>query len=147
MNERLIPVMNRVAAAARRGWSGASAGATQRKRVILVVGVAALGAWAVIQHPPLHGVPHGDMAVRTNLFSGGADAFREGSVIVLPGLHELRTYTLRDQVYRPPAARSAYQSVEGLSFGIDLAVRYALDPARLVAAAKNLPDDINGQIV
>ena len=150
MKERLIAMLNGVAAAAKSGFGRTTAGASPvigRRRVIVTVGVAALGAWALVRHPPLQTVARGEVAVRTNQLSGSAESFREGPVMVLPGLHALRTFPLRDQVWRPAAGRAGYQSVEGLSFGVDLAVRYALDPARVVAAAKNLPDDINGQIV
>jgi hypothetical protein len=89
----------------------------------------------------------GELAVRTNQFSGSADEFAAGSVIVLPGLHELRRFTLRDQTYRPAASGEApFQSVEGLSFGVDMAVRYALDPARMRQMAQTLPADIGADI-
>src|SRR5690349_7271606 len=146
-----MDLMNRltpVAAALRRGFDATTAGLKGQRRMFLTVGVAAIGAWALIKHPPMQTVPRGDIAVRTNNLTGGSDTFREGSVLVLPALHELRTLPLRDQVYRPKSKTAApFQSVEGLSFDIDLAVRYALDPARVVAASKNLPEDINGQVV
>jgi regulator of protease activity HflC (stomatin/prohibitin superfamily) len=72
-------------------------------------------------------------------------------VLVLPLLHELRVFALRDRVYRPPTARadgpSPLQSLEGLSLGADIAVRYAIDPARLRAVAASLPEDVAGEIV
>jgi regulator of protease activity HflC (stomatin/prohibitin superfamily) len=92
-------------------------------------------------------VPRGDVAVRTNLLTGHVDEFAEGSLWALPGLHEVRELPLRDQVYRPKAAGSPFQSVEGLSFGVDLAVRWALDPAKVAAVSRNLPEDINAQVV
>jgi regulator of protease activity HflC (stomatin/prohibitin superfamily) len=146
-----MDLMNRltpVAAALRRGFDATTAGLQGRRRAMLTVGVAAVGAWALVQHPPLQTVPRGDIAVRTNNLTGGSDTFRDGSVLVLPALHEMRTLPLRDQVYRPKSPTAApFQSVEGLSFDVDLAVRYALDPARVLAASKNLPEDINGQVV
>jgi regulator of protease activity HflC (stomatin/prohibitin superfamily) len=39
------------------------------------------------------------------------------------------------------------QSVEGLSLGVDLSFRYALDPATVSAVSRNLPEDIDGEIV
>ena len=39
------------------------------------------------------------------------------------------------------------QSVEGLSLGADLTVRYALDPLKVAALAKSLPDDVGSEIV
>jgi len=114
-----------------------------------VVGAAGWGLWT---HPPVKTVAPGEIGVRVNRLTGGASEFRAGSVLVLPGLHELRTYALRDRVFRPAQGASAdgagaYQSSEGLSIGVDLAVRYALDPARIGATARNLPDDIDGQVV
>jgi len=116
---------------------------------MLIVGVA---AYAVVTHPPLHTVERGDVGVRTNQLTGSVQQFREGSVLVLPVLHELRRYPLRDQVYQPQQGRRAdgdapYQSIEGLSLGVDLSVRYALDAARIGTIAKDLPDDIGGAVV
>jgi regulator of protease activity HflC (stomatin/prohibitin superfamily) len=73
-------------------------------------------------------------------------------VIVVPGLHELRVFPLRDQTYRPEQASrvdgpAPLQSIEGLSLGVDLSIRYALDPAKLSVMWKNLPDDIEADIV
>jgi regulator of protease activity HflC (stomatin/prohibitin superfamily) len=70
----------------------------------------------------------------------------------MPGLHEIRVYSMRDRTYQPEHIRRAdgtapLQSIEGLSLGVDLSVRYALDPARLAAIAKSLPDDIGTGIV
>jgi regulator of protease activity HflC (stomatin/prohibitin superfamily) len=93
-------------------------------------------------------VPHGDIGVRTNLFSGTVAQFGEGSLLVVPGVHELRDFSMRDQIYRPTGSSATpFQSVEGLSFGVDLTIRYALDPTRIAAMAKNLPDDIGGEVV
>jgi regulator of protease activity HflC (stomatin/prohibitin superfamily) len=39
------------------------------------------------------------------------------------------------------------QSVEGLSLGADLTVRYAIDPLKVAALAKSLPDDVGAEIV
>jgi len=90
--------------------------------------------------------------VRANQLTGQASRFGEGTVWVLPGLHTLRRFALRDQVYRPLQAARAngeapFQSVEGLSICVDLSVRYALDPAQVAHIAKTLPDDVGGEIV
>lgn len=144
MKERLIPI----AQALQRAFDKTTAGVRGQRRMLATLGIAAVAAWALVRHPPVQTVPRGDVAVRTNQLTGGAAEFREGSVWVLPALHELRRFSLRDQVYRPAATNAApFQSVEGLSFGIDLAVRYALDPTRVASAARTLPDDIAGQVV
>lgn len=60
----------------------------------------------------------------------------------------MRQLSLPDQVYRPVATeRAPFQSVEGLALGVDLSVRYALDPVRIGAMVPTLPPDINGAVV
>lgn len=120
--------------------------------LMIATAVAAGAGYLLWVHPPMESVARGDVAIRTNQLTGGVDEFREGSLLLLPGLHEVRTFSLRDQVYRPEGSSRAdgpspFQSVEGMSLGVDLTVRYALDPAKVNALSKNLPDDIAGQIV
>jgi regulator of protease activity HflC (stomatin/prohibitin superfamily) len=120
--------------------------------VLLTLAVAAAGAWVLVKHPPMQTVAPGEMAVRTNQLTGGSAEFRDGSVLVLPGLHELRSLSLRDQTYRPAQGHQAegagaFQSVEGLSLGVDLTVRFALDPTRVGQMARALPTDIAGEVV
>jgi regulator of protease activity HflC (stomatin/prohibitin superfamily) len=62
----------------------------------------------------------------------------------------MRTFSLRDQVYQPKKTSKDgffFQSVEGLTLGVDFTVRYALDHEKLPAIARILPDDIDGEIV
>ena len=121
--------------------------ARSRTQLLMLGGVAAIG-YGLWTHPPLQTVARGDVGVRTNQFTGSVAEFAPGSVVVLPGLHALRVLPLRDQTYRPASRGEApFQSVEGLSFGVDMAVRYALDPARVAAMSQNLPADIGNDIV
>jgi regulator of protease activity HflC (stomatin/prohibitin superfamily) len=55
-------------------------------------------------------------------------------------------------VYRPTESASAtgpapFQSVEGLSIGIDLSVRWTVDRARLAQMSKEFPDDLGADLV
>lgn len=152
MSERL----NAVAEAIRNGFITPLGHAARRlagARAILVAAAAvAAGGYALWRHPPVQTVARGEIGVRSNHLTGAASHFREGSVWVLPGLHDLRRLPMRDQVYRPVQSAKAsgdapFQSVEGLSIGVDLTIRYALDPAQVARIAKTLPDDIGGQIV
>ncbi len=120
--------------------------------LLIVLGGVAGIAILLYTHPPLQNVGRGEIGIRLNRLTGDVSEWRDGSVLVLPGVHSLRVYSLRDQTYRPQAISGAngpspLQSVEGLSLGVDLAVRYALDPAQLRASSKNLPDDISGEVV
>jgi regulator of protease activity HflC (stomatin/prohibitin superfamily) len=123
-----------------------------RGAVLVLVVLGGVG-YALYRHPPLQTLAHDELGLRSNRLAGGAAReFGEGSVVVLPGLQELHRYSLRDRVYRPVDSASAsgaapFQSIEGLSLGVDLSIRYALDPAKLAAVASRLPDDIDGQVV
>lgn len=119
----------------------------------MVAGAVVVGAGAlVVRHPPVQQLGQGELAVRMNQFTGSVSQWRDGSMWVIPGLHSVRIFSLRDQSYRPEAMRQAngsapMQSVEGLSFGLDLSVRYALDPASETVKAGRLPDDVDADIV
>lgn len=119
---------------------------------IIALSLLAIGGYAIHTHPPMQSVGRGEIGMRVNQLTGGTSEVRDGAVLVIPGLHELRRFSLRDQIYRPTDSMSAsgaapFQSVEGLSIGVDISVRYALDPERIAGMAKTLPEDINGEIV
>jgi regulator of protease activity HflC (stomatin/prohibitin superfamily) len=126
-----------------------------KRRTLLALsalGFVAWGVWSIAKHPPLVAVEPGAVSVRTNRWSGAVAEFREGSLWVLPGVHGVRSLPLRDQLYRPMQGRKAdgeapFQSIEGLSLGIDLAVRYAIDPERVALVARSLPSEIDREVV
>jgi regulator of protease activity HflC (stomatin/prohibitin superfamily) len=132
-----------------RGWNGA-----MNKRLQVGITAAALGMAGLLLYKnfPVQAVGRGEVGLRENRFSGEVTEWRDGSVLVVPGVHQLRIYALRDQAYRPAESARAdgpapLQSLEGLSIGVDLQVRYALDPAKLRAVSARLPEDIAGAIV
>ena len=119
--------------------------------LLLLTSIGVIG-YAVVKHPPVQTLEHGEVGIRSNRLVGGSMEFHEGPVMVVPGLQELRRYSLRDRTYRPTqtgeeADSAPFQSIEGLSLGVDLSVRYALDPSRIGSMASHLPDDIDGEIV
>ena len=143
---------SRAADATSAGMTRAASGIAGAKVVLVVTGVTVIAAYALYQHPPLENIGRGEVGVRINRFTGDISEWREGNVLVVPGLHDIRVFALRDQTYQPEQIRRAegaapLQSVEGLSFGVDLSVRYALDAAKLRATSKTLPDNISGEIV
>ncbi|WP_422011125.1 SPFH domain-containing protein [Roseateles sp.] len=140
---------------ASRGLEAAPTAARSVRRalppLLAVTAVTALG-YAVVTHPPVQAVPHGLAALRTNQFSGGTSEFRSGSFVRIPGLHEVRFFPLRDQSYHPASLAKAegatpLQSVEGLSLGLDMTVRWTVDATRLPELARKLPDDIEGDVI
>src|SRR6476659_9272436 len=143
---------SRAADATGAGMARAASGIAGAKVVLVVAGVTVIAAYTLYQHPPLENIGRGEVGVRINRFTGDISEWREGNVLVLPGLHDIRVFALRDQTYQPEQIRRAegaapLQSVEGLSFGVVLSVRYALDATKLRATSKTLPDNISGEVV
>jgi len=117
-----------------------------------VAAIAVVSAIALVAHPPLQSIGRGEVGVRINHLTGTVSEWSEGSVLVVPGLQRMRVFSLRDQSWRAAQMSRAdgpapLQSVEGLSLGADLTVRYAIDPLKVAALAKSLPDDVGGEIV
>ena len=122
-----------------------------RKGLVMAVLLAAL-AYGLYVHPPFAAVRRGEMLVRTDALDGSVQVYTAGTVLVLPGIHQVRRYSTRDQVYRPTESASAtgpapFQSIEGLSIGIDVAVRWTVDPARIAQMSKEFPDDLTADLV
>ena len=125
---------------------------TQAKGPLIAFGALATVCYLLASHPPMQNVERGDLAVRVNRVTGNVSEWRDGTVLVVPGVHDMRVFSLRDATYRPVQLSQAggaapLQSLEGLSFGVDLAVRYALDPAKVASLAGRLPDNIGTDIV
>jgi regulator of protease activity HflC (stomatin/prohibitin superfamily) len=125
---------------------------SERGRRTLALVVLLGGAGGVVALRPVRSIPSGEVGVRTNRLTGRISTLREGWALDLPMVHDLRLFPLRDQIYRPQRSARAdgdapFQTVEGLSIGVDVAVRYALDPARVVTVAEELPADVGRELV
>jgi regulator of protease activity HflC (stomatin/prohibitin superfamily) len=122
-----------------------------RWRVVIIAALVLI-VCGLRTHPPFDSVRRGEDLVRTDALDGSVSLYTAGTVLVLPGIHQLRRYSIRDQVYRPTESSSAtgpapFQSVEGLPIGVDLAVRWTVDRARLAQMSKDFPDDISADLV
>ena len=118
----------------------------------VITAVLVLIVYGLCTHPPFESVRRGEVLARTDALDGSVSVYTAGTVLVLPGIHQVRRYSIRDQVYRPAESASAagpapFQSVEGLSIGVDLAVRWTVDRARLAQMSKEFPDDISADLV
>lgn len=121
-------------------------------RKVLVLALIALAGYELYQHPPIATVEPQHVGIRVNAVTGSVTELGEGVCLLLPGIHSLRMFPLQDQIYRPERSAKAdgpapFQSSEGLSIGVELAIRYAADPAKLPKAAKFLPADIGHDLV
>jgi regulator of protease activity HflC (stomatin/prohibitin superfamily) len=106
----------------------------------------------VYRHPPVESIARQEVGVRLNRITGTSTRLGEGLALALPGIHEIRRYSLQDQTYAPARSSKAdgeapFQSSEGLSLGVELSIRYALDPTLLTSVAGKLPVDIGGEVV
>ena len=163
MSERfaaLLESLRRLIVTPLRGMSGATANglhatlgaATRFPGRLAGAALLALLAYGLYAHPPLATVHRGEILVRTNAFDGSAKAYSAGTVLLLPGLQQIRRYPTRDQIFRPVEGASAtgpapFQSNEGLSIGVDLTVRWAIDRARIAQMSREYPDDLNADLV
>jgi regulator of protease activity HflC (stomatin/prohibitin superfamily) len=123
-------------------------------RAAKIAGLVAAGAlvFGVVRHPPLQSIGENEIGLRLNRLTGNTSELHEGVALVLPGVHRLRVYSLADRLYRPERSEKAsgsapFQSSEGLSLGVELTIRYALDASKLATSANALPPDIGQAIV
>jgi regulator of protease activity HflC (stomatin/prohibitin superfamily) len=147
----LARVAGATGGALRAGVASITGSVFGARRLLFVAALVGGVGYFLYTHPPLQQVERGETGLRVNVLTGGTTQWNEGSVVVLPGVHRMRVFSLRDQTYRSQAMSQAggaapVQSIEGLSLGIDIAVRYAIDPAAS-SAWKSLPEDIGAQIV
>jgi len=125
---------------------------TQRgRRVMAALAVTGVLAGVVVAQPVCMIEP-GEVGIRVNRLIGTVSELREGWALLVPQVHRLSRYSLKDQTYQPSRSTRAtdpapFQSVEGLSLGVEVTVRYLLDPARIPTLAARLPEDIGRDIV
>jgi regulator of protease activity HflC (stomatin/prohibitin superfamily) len=134
------------------GFRSLAAGLWRFRWRVVTAAALILIARGLFTHPPFDSVRRGEVLARTDALNGSVSIYSAGTILVLPGIHQVRRYSIRDQVYRPTESASAtgpapFQSVEGLSIGVDLTVRWTVDLARLSQKAREFPDDISADLV
>jgi regulator of protease activity HflC (stomatin/prohibitin superfamily) len=152
LQRAILEPLGRLIAAAAAGVRALCAAAYRRRWRLGIAAFLALMAYALYAHPPFAAVRRNEVLVRTDVLDGSVIVFTAGTVAVLPGIHQVRRYSIRDQVYRPSESATAtgpapFQSIEGLSIGVDLTVRWTIDRARLAQMSKEFPDDLNDDLV
>ena len=152
LQRAIVEPLGRLIAAAAAGGRALGAAAYRRRWRVGISALLVLAAYGLYTHPPFASVRRGEVLVRTDVLDGSVSVFTGGTVPVLPGIHQVRCYSIRDQVYRPAESATAtgpapFQSIEGLSIGVDLTVRWTIDRARLAQMSKEFPDDLNEDLV
>ena len=152
LRRAIVEPLGRLMGAAAWGIRAGGVMAYRRRWRVGSVALLALVAYGLYTHPPFASVRRGELLVRTDVLDGSVTVFTAGTVAVLPGIHQVRCYSIRDQVYRPAESATAtgpapFQSIEGLSIGVDLTVRWTVDRARLAQMSKEFPDDLNDDLV
>ncbi|HUJ54344.1 MAG TPA: SPFH domain-containing protein [Steroidobacteraceae bacterium] len=152
LQRALVEPIGRLAAACGRAIHTLGAGAWRRRLRLAIAASAGALAYVLYIHPPLVTVHRSEVLVRTNLFDGASRAYGAGTVLLIPGMHQVRRYPTRDQLFRPAEGARAtgpapFQSNEGLSIGVDLTVRWAIDRSRIGQMSKEYPDDLNDDLV
>ena len=78
---------------------------------VVTSGVLVLIVFGLCIRPPFDSVRRGEVLARTNALDGSASVFTAGAMLVLPGIHQVRRYSIRDQVYRSEEHTSELQSL------------------------------------
>jgi regulator of protease activity HflC (stomatin/prohibitin superfamily) len=125
---------------------------SSRMRTVATAVILVTLAYYLYTRPPFAVARQGELLVRTNELDGAVATYSAGTVLIVPGVHQIRRFEIRDQVYRPTGSANAtgsaaFQSNEGLSIGVELTVRWAIDRSRLAQMSKEYPDDINADLV
>lgn len=125
-----------------RAWMGGA----------LALALFAGGAYYIYTHPPIAAIERGEIGLRINRWTGRIEELHEGTHWHLPGVHDLRRLSLRERIFRAQESESAqgqapFQTVEGLSIGLEVAVRYALERSQLLHIAQNLPQELDAELI
>lgn len=153
---------NKITTAIRRAWTTVDSnhdhikndksGTSTFARTAVVLGITFAIGYSVVNNPPIKDIPNGMIGIRTSIFEQAPSVFRNGSALTVPGIHSIRILDMRDHVYQPEDMRyvdsqAPLQSIEGLSIGMDINVRYALDPKKVIRTVYELPEKIGEDIV
>ena len=84
-----------------------AAGCHLRTRLVIAA-LLVLCAYGLYAHPPFATVRRSEVLVRMNLLDGSTSAYTAGTLLLLPGIHQVRRYSTGDQIYRPIEGASAH---------------------------------------
>ena len=125
-------------------------------RWLLYAKIAGLGWLPLLMSLSIVVIPSGEAGVRISQFSGTRPGtLYPGTHLVLPLIHRVETYSIRDRVFSGGSQDAEkkgdgslkVQTKEGLTLGLQIAVRYRLDPRQLDTIHDKLPQPPDMEIV
>jgi regulator of protease activity HflC (stomatin/prohibitin superfamily) len=106
-----------------------------RPDLLIVAGLAGV-LFLAYHFPPIALLEPDEIGVRTNRWTGTSETLDGPWIVAVPGIQRLDRISVAERIYHPTTAASAsgeapFQSVEGLSVGLDVTLRWALDRDRV----------------
>lgn len=113
-----------------------------------VITLAILGSvgYSLYKNPPVQHILPNEIGFRTNLLTGNTIESRTGTLFVIPYINTFKTVSIKDRILQPSDISSAnnkeaLQSLEGLSIGANITIRYNVDEKNLLQNYATFPDD------
>lgn len=111
-----------------------------------VIALAIIGGagYGIYKNPPLQHIKPNELGFRTNLLTGNTVESKSGTLIVIPYLNAFKKVSLKDRILsniNSASSKEALQSLEGLSLGANITIRYNVDEKNLLKNYAILPDD------
>src|SRR5882672_5265466 len=83
---------SRAAEVARNGTARALDGLSAARGALIGLGLLGGAGYLLYLYPPVKSVGRGEAGIRLNRLTGEVSEWRDGSVLVAPGLHEMRVF-------------------------------------------------------
>lgn len=119
---------------------------TKLKWPLITVAVLGTIGYGMYKKPPITTIQSNELGIRTNLLTGNTTQFKQGNALVIPGINSFKRISLKDRVLQPKAiassdSKEALQSLEGLSIGANVIIRYNVDETNLLSTYASIPDN------
>jgi hypothetical protein len=96
LQRALIEPLGRLLSGLGKGVSALGVAAWRHRIRLVIAALCLIAGYALYAHPPFVTVQRGEVLVRSSVLDGTAKAYGAGTVLVLPGIHQVRHYPTRD---------------------------------------------------
>ena len=113
---------------------------------VLTLAIIGGASYGLYKNPPVQHIQPNELGFRTNLLTGNTIESKAGTLVVIPYINNFRKISIKDRTIQPANITSAdnkeaLQSLEGLSIGANIIIRYNVDEKNLLKNYSTLPDD------